>query len=295
MSMAGAAPMASPMASVVIPAHDEAALLGGTLRTLLDELVPGTLEVVVVANGCSDDTVAVARAVPGVRVVEIPEPSKSAAVALGNRVAATFPRVHLDADCAISGVDVLRLVWTLDEPGVLAAGPARVLDTASASWWVRGYYRVWEQLPGVREGLYGRGVIALTRAGQERVDALPPSLSDDLAVSDAFDPRERRIVPAASVAIRVPRTARDLLRRRVRVVTGNHQADLLGLRRPGSATSVRTLLGLAVHDPWLLPRIPIFVATGLLARARSRRAVRRGDYTTWLRDDSSRISGSVSS
>lgn len=285
--------MPMPMASVVIPAHDEAALLGGTLSTLLSDVEAGMLEVIVVANGCSDETASVALAVPGVQVVETPEASKAAAVALGNRVAGCFPRVHLDADCAISGTDVLRLVEALEQPGVLAAAPGRALDTTTASWWVRGYYRVWERLPGVRRGLYGRGVIALSQAGQERVDRLPCVLSDDLAISESFDDTERRIVLRASVAIRVPRTARDLIRRRTRVVTGNHQADVLALRRPGSATSGRTLLVLAAHDPRLVPWLPVFVATGLVARWRARAAVHRGDYLTWLRDDSSRITTGV--
>lgn len=281
--------MSTTLASVVIPAHDEAALLGATLHALLADVEPGVLEVVVVANGCGDETASVARAVPGVRVVETPEASKAAALALGNRAATGFPRVYLDADCAISGGDVLRLVRALEEPGVLAASPARSLLTASASWWVRGYYRVWERLPGVRHGLYGRGVIALSRAGHERVDRLPRALSDDLAVSDAFETAERRIVAQASIAIRVPRTARDLVRRRVRVATGNHQADQLGLRRPGSATSVRTVARIVLREPRVLPCVPIFLATGLLARWHSRRAIRRGDYTTWLRDESSRV------
>ena len=277
------------IASVVIPAHDEAALLDNTLRTLLRDLEPGALEVVVVANGCSDDTASVALSVPGVQVVETPEASKAAAVALGNRIAGSFPRVHLDADCVISGRDVLSLARAVEAPGVLAAGPRRVLMTSSASWWVRAYYRVWERLPGVRAGLYGRGVIALSRAGQERVARLPQVMSDDLAVSEAFEPDERRIVDSARVLIRVPSTARDLVRRRVRVATGNLQADQLRLRRPGSATSPRTLAAIALKDPRMLICVPVFIATGLVARRQAWRAVRRGDYTTWLRDESSRV------
>lgn len=275
-------------ASLVIPAHNEAALIGETLRALLADVEPGTFEVIVVANGCTDETASVALSVPGVQVVETPVASKSAAVALGNGVAGAFPRVHLDADCVISGRDVLRLAAALEEPGVLAAGPARALLTAPASRWVRGYYRVWELLPGVREGLYGRGVVALSRAGQDRVDRLPQVLSDDLAISEAFTPAERRIVADAVVAIRVPRSLRDLLRRRVRVATGNQQADRLGLRRAGSATSMRTLIAIGARHPRALPAMPVFLATGVVARWRSRQAVRRGDYMTWLRDDSSR-------
>jgi glycosyltransferase involved in cell wall biosynthesis len=278
-------------AVVIIPAHDEVALIGGTLRALLADLPAGRRDVVVVANGCADDTAAVARTFEGVRVIELPEASKALALTVGSRVLDGLPRVQLDADCAIAGRDVLLLVEALAEPGVLAAGPARRLDTAGASWWVRGYYRVWERLPGVREGLYGRGVIALSAEGQERVDALPRVQSDDLAISEVFGPGERRVVPQAVVTIRVPRNARDLVRRRVRVATGNHQADRLGIRRPTSRTSVPTLAALARSDPRLLPALGVFLTTTVLSRLLSRGAVRRGDYTTWLRDESSRLAG----
>jgi hypothetical protein len=241
----------------------------------------------VVCNGCHDDTAAVARTVSGVRVLEIPEASKTVAVTVGNRAATVLPRVHLDADCAISGADVVRLVEALGD-GVLAASAARRVVLDRSSWVVRAYYDVWNQLPQVRAGLFGRGVFALSAAGQARVDALPHIMSDDLGVSEAFEPDERRVVAEAVVTIRAPRTVRDLVRRRVRAATGNRQADDLGVRRAGSVTSVPTLARMALHDPWLAPRIPLFLGIGLLARWLSRRAARSGDYTTWLRDESSR-------
>lgn len=276
------------VAGVVIPAHDEAAVLAGNLRRLLAGLEPGRLDVVVVCNGCTDDTAAVARAVPGVRVIEIAEASKTLAVAAGNAACTTFPRVHLDADCAIGGADVLRLVAALDAPGVLAVAPERVLDVDGCGWLVRQFYRVWEALPQVRQGLFGRGVFVLSEEGQRRVDALPRVMSDDLAVSEAFAPHERLVVAGALVVVRAPRRLGDLVRRRARVATGVSQADQLGVRRPGSATSVRVLARLALRQPRLAPGVPVFLAVGVVARLRSRRAVRAGDYSTWLRDESSR-------
>ena len=58
-----------PTASVVIPAHDEAQVIGRTLRGVLDRTAAGRLEVVVVCNGCTDDTAEVARRFAGVRVI----------------------------------------------------------------------------------------------------------------------------------------------------------------------------------------------------------------------------------
>ena len=49
----------SPSLSVVIPVKDDAVALRHCLRALADQTVPA-LEVVVVDNGCTDDSVAVA-------------------------------------------------------------------------------------------------------------------------------------------------------------------------------------------------------------------------------------------
>ena len=275
------------VASVVIPAHNEERGIARNLTSLLEG--GGALDVLVVCNGCTDRTAEVARGFePAVRVLEIPEPSKNAAVRLGNASSNVFPRVHLDADVALSGADLLRLIEPLSTPGVLATAPRRTIPRDGCSVAVRWYYDVWEQLPQVRSGLFGRGAFALTQAAQERVTALPSVLSDDLAVSDAFSDAERLVVETATVTVWPPRTLGDLLRRRIRVVTGNTQAQQVGVRREDSATSVSTLLRLARHRPTLIPRIGVFLAVTVVARLRARRAGRAGDFTTWQRDESSR-------
>jgi hypothetical protein len=40
--------------------------------------------------------------------------------------------------------------------------------------------------------------------------------------------------------------------------------------------------------PALAVKMPVFLAVAVLAKRRAARAVRRGDYDTWLRDESSR-------
>lgn len=275
------------VASAVVPAHDEERGIARTLATLLDGSVD--LDVVVVCNGCTDRTADVARGLgPPVRVIELTEPSKSAAVRAGNAATDVFPRLHLDADVTLSGADLAALLRALDRPGVLAAAPRRWIPRDRCSLLVRWYYDVWEHLPQVADGLFGRGAFVLSRAAQERVDALPAVMSDDLAVSDCFEATERVVVEDATVVVRPPRTVGDLLRRRVRVVTGNAQAEQLGVRRAGSATSVSTLVGLVRRHPGLAPQVVVFVAVTVVARLRARRYAGSGDFTTWLRDESSR-------
>lgn len=277
------------LASVVIPAHDEEASIGRTLRALRTGVAGDDFDVVVVCNGCTDRTAEAARrADPRARVVEIAQPSKNEAVRAGNASTDVFPRVHLDADIELTGTAVLDLLVPVTSGQVLATAPLRSVPRAGCSPWVRWYYDVWEALPHVESGLFGRGVVVLSEAGQERVESQARMLNDDLGMSDAFAPEERRVVTSAVAVVRPPRTLRDLVRRRVRVATGNAQAAALGVRRPASRTRVRTLLGLAWTRPELALRLPVFVAVFLVSTLRARRAVRAGDYDTWLRDESSR-------
>ena len=277
------------VASVIIPAHNEAATIGRSLSALRTGTYEDELEVVVVCNGCTDDTAGAARrADPRARVIEISQPSKAEAVRVGNTLTDVFPRVHLDADIVLSGTDLLHLLEPLGRGQVLATAPRRDVPRDGCSPWVRWYYDVWESLPQVEWGLFGRGAFALSEVAQARVSALPRMLSDDLGMSDSFTDEERRVVNAAVAVVHPPRTVSDLVQRRIRVMRGNVQADRLGVRRASSRTGVRTLLGLALTRPGIALRLPVFLAVHVVARLGARRAVQSGDFTTWQRDESSR-------
>jgi glycosyltransferase involved in cell wall biosynthesis len=276
--------------AIVIPAHNEGQVIGRLLRQLVPAAAQGDLNVIVVANGCSDDTAEVAASFGHcVRVLTIPVASKYQALAAADRATSEFPRVYLDADVELGRADILALVAALRQPGVLAAVPERVLSLAGRPWTVRWYYDVWARLPEVRLGLWGRGVIAVTESGQERMAGLPPLLGDDLAASLLFASHERRIVAGARVIVHTPRTLTDLLRRRIRAVTVSSQIKAApdGL---ASVVTTRTsdLLAVARAEPRMGLRVAYFLSIALLARLRARRAVARGDYSTWLRDESSR-------
>lgn len=267
-------------------------MIGRLLGQLVSGVRPGELDVIVVANGCTDDTAGVAASFgPPVRVVSIPVPSKREALAAGDDAARDFPRLYVDADVELRAQDVRALDEALRRPGALAAGPQRELALTGSGWLVRWYYDVWARLPEVRSGLFGRGVIGLSEAGHARVASLPPLLADDLVASLAFGPQERVIVPGARVVIHPPRTAADLLRRRVRAtmgVTQVEQAQAAGA--PGSTARTRPadLRAIIGRDPRMAVKVAVFAAVAVAARLRARRAVQRRDYSQWLRDESSR-------
>ncbi|MDX2548048.1 glycosyltransferase family 2 protein [Streptomyces sp. WI04-05B] len=280
------------MTSIVIPAHNEARVIGRLLDSLLADLPEDETDIVVVCNGCTDDTAGIAAAYgPRVRVVEIPTPSKHAALRAGDDHARGFPRLYVDADVVLTGADVRALTEPLDDDtsDILATAPDRRIPLAGCAWRVRAYYRVWQRLPAVREGLFGRGVIAVSKAGHTRIAALPPLMADDLAASLAFTPRERLVVDGAAVVVHPPRTWPDLMRRRVRAAVSTAQVEQHQAPEEASArTSVADLKALVRRDPKLLPSVVVFVAAAVAARRGARKAIRAQDFGTWLRDESSR-------
>lgn len=150
----------------------------------------------------------------------------------------------------------------------------------------------------------------MTEPGHARLAALPPLMADDLAASLAFAPQERRVVEAARVVVHPPRTWADLIRRRVRAATSSAELERFqasaASKTPGAsersgsragaqvrtAPSARTgsgdLRALLRAQPSLLPGVVVFVVAALAARRGSRKAIRSGDFSTWLRDESSR-------
>jgi glycosyltransferase involved in cell wall biosynthesis len=271
--------------SIIIPAHNEARVLG----RLLGALTPSgrrEYDILVVANGCSDDTVAVARTFP-VNVLETPVASKAKALALGDKHARDFPRLYVDADVELSR-DAVELLVAALRGTAHAAAPKRVLPTTGVSWPVRAYYEVWNRLPVVQQELVGRGVIAVDEIGHERLLPWGEAMADDLRASLSFEPEEMVIVEGARVFVWPPRTYRDLLARRVRAMTGNSlfvQGPAAPARRAN--TSVRHVVGIISREPRMLPAAAVFVATAVLAKVAGWGRARGGD-TRWLRDESSR-------
>lgn len=278
------------MISVIVPAHNEARVIGRLLERLVSAAQPGELEVIVVANGCADDTATIAAGFgPPVKVLTMGAASKAGALRAGDEAAQGFPRVYVDADVELGTEDLRALSEAVSRPGILAAAPERELAMAGRPWTVRWYFDIWSRLPEVRSGLFGRGVIAVHEAGYARIASLPPLLGDDLAASLTFTPEEKVVVPRTRVVVHPPRTVGDLLRRRIRVaqIVAQIEQDA-GAPDSTARTQLSDLVAMAREKPSLAPKIAVFLTVALVARTRANRMVRRGDYSTWLRDESSR-------
>lgn len=282
----------APAASVVIPAHNEGSRILDCLRPLsrLSQTLP--LEIVVVANGCHDNTAALARSQPGVMVLDLPQPSKTAALNAGDEVATAFPRLYLDADVVVDEEAVRGMVEALSTHLPRLSAPSVRYETQGADLLVRAYFRVFRQLPSAQKSTVGRGVYAVSEAGRTRFGRFPDLLGDDLFVNRLFSPSET-VVSQGWSAVRTPRSWRDLLRVRTRLVAGNAElartrhgevgalAEAHDFSRSTSGT-LRALLALVSRRPHELPAALVYAGINTLARSNPRPSSR------WQRDESSR-------
>jgi len=95
--------------AVIVCAYNEDRLLAGCLHSLRAQTRPPD-EILVIDNASTDDTGAVARAVPGVRLID--EPCKGLVVARETARLATQADIvaYIDADCR-APITWLERVW----------------------------------------------------------------------------------------------------------------------------------------------------------------------------------------
>ncbi|HLH45768.1 MAG TPA: glycosyltransferase, partial [Acidimicrobiales bacterium] len=273
-------PPAPDRVSVIIPAHDEAGVIGRCLGRLLEGAHPGELDVVVVCNGCSDGTADVVRSAwPGVRVVELSSAGKARALNAGDEAAATFPRVYLDADVEVTVEDVRLVAQSLRSPGVLCAAPTVRFAVEDRPWAIRKFYEAWTQLPYLNDAMVGSGFFALSAEGRRRFASFPEDLiADDQFVLDHFSPGERASVPEATFVVHPPRRLRSLIAVRTRAYRGNRQLARRATTPERQVSRRAAVLRLA--RPGTLTALAVYAGVNLLAEARSRRAA-----GGWERDE----------
>ncbi len=189
--------------SVLIPAHNEAQHIQACLAAVFasSPLPDGvSAEVLVLANGCTDNTADLARAVAPpqgwqIRVLEQRQGGKLAALNAGDEAATGDILAYLDADVRLTPAVLPQLIAALDVDaprygsGTPQLAPARSLISAA-------YGRLWRQLPFVTTGVPGFGLFAMNRVGRARWHAWPEIIADDTFARLNFTPNERIRVAA---------------------------------------------------------------------------------------------------
>jgi glycosyltransferase involved in cell wall biosynthesis len=277
------------MISIIVPAHNESAVIARTLGAWIGDSGPDEIDVVVVCNGCTDNTASIARQFgPMVRVCESEVAGKAYALNLGDQISRAFPRIYVDADIVIS-VDAIRaLARHLEEGSVLAVAPTPEINLAGCSWLVRKYYDIRSRLPSSHEGIGGSGVYALSDVGRRRFAQFPEVIADDTYVRLQFKPEERETLSFVKCMVFPPRTIPQLIAVRTRAYIGTVELDqdFPELRANKGKTNNRMLVTL-FKALRLWPGLLIYCYVNILARCRATIRSRTSSYA-WQRDETSR-------
>ena len=278
------------MISIIIPAHNEEKVIGASLKELLTGAVSGEFEVIVVCNGCTDKTAEVVSSFGNaVKCIETPVPSKTNALNLGDAVASCFPRIYQDADVVLSFEAIRQIAQVLHSGKFLAAAPVMRMDFRNASWMVRSYYEIWQQLPYVLEGMIGTGVYALSEAGRKRFDTFPEIIADDGYIRALFKAHERTSVDSCYSLVSAPANLMSLLKIKTRSRLGGYELkkkfpELQGNEEKRYNNALYRLLG----QIRLWPKIPVYFYVNVIARLRAKKHARTHGSIGWERDESSR-------
>ena len=280
-----------PAASIIIPAHNEATVIGRLLDSLPGSVGNRPIEIIVACNGCTDNTAEAARR-PGVTVLEVSRPSKIAALNEADAVATAFPRLYIDADLVVTHRTITDIISALAEPGLFCAAPPYQLQTAGRPWLVRAYFKVWLLVASLRDQYVGSGVYALSREGRARFDRFPNVIADDTYVKNLFVGNERRVIRTDPTIVESPWTVNAVVRRKIRVNIGNLE---LASRPDGQNHRANEKSGTpwwraVLARPALIPSGVVYAAVNAWASLIARRRFRTtaaGSHD-WGRDETTR-------
>ncbi len=282
-------------ASVIIPAHNEESIIRQCLDTIVSQQGIDEYEVLVVCNGCTDQTAEIVAAeYPTVRVLECPVASKVAALNMGDEHATFFPKFFIDADVTLSPGCIATMVAAMDESAKPVAAPTMVFDTSQATWAAKQFHQIWQRSPYFTSGnLVGAGFYGISKEARARFDEFPDLLADDMFIPMSFDPHERLSVAGCTFTPALPRRVRDLVRieiRRHTAVAQFHDEFPEALDRAGDDAFAQGHGWLAdeLPNPRDWPGIAIYVGVKVWARVAGHLRLRREGTSEWTQDRSTR-------
>ena len=277
------------MASIIIPAYNESAVIERTILSLLDQVSPED-EIIVSCNGCADETASIARQFePRVKVIETMIPSKTVALNFGDQLAVSFPRIYMDADVRLIEGALDKIKHALSSGRLLALSPSVSMDLSVASWAVRAYYDIWLSLPYCQSGMVGAGIYALNEAGRKRFDKFPDVIADDGYVRALFREYERGRVEDAFSVVKAPASLYWLIKIKTRSRLGGME---LALKHPeliaNEEKNYTNALPKLIRNPSRWLKFAIYIYVNGVSRFLARRRFVALENYQWEKDVSSR-------
>lgn len=279
--------------TVGIPVRNEEDMIADTIARLQNQRLPEDteIEILVGANGCTDDTESIIRRIVGndgrVKLLSTPERGKWRAMNLIRDAARGDAIVFCDADTQLEREGVKKLLRVLDNnPGVSAVSVvARPLERWPRSWTEAmtaavKKVNVTKTLARLdRNDFRGRPITGCVMAfRKDELPEIPANAGgEDIWLSRHFGLERCAMAPAVWAHTQSPLTVKDFLRQMIRVRAVNIQArgGLLREARRRRKPALPSLTGLSAAERILW--IP-GVAIGRYSSWAGKRAFTRGEF-----------------
>ena len=279
------------MATIIIPAHNESAVISRCLDSIVNQA--GVDHVIVACNGCSDDTAEIVRSsYPQVHCLDIETPSKVNAIneaeQLARELGVAFPIFYIDADTTLGEHAVQTISESLDSSDILLAAPTPRIDTSQSSWIVKQFYKVWTNLPYVKEGVIATCSYVITEQGRKRFSQFEDVIADDGFVRHHFRSSEIANIPGAEIHISAPKDTFSLIKIKTRSRLGFMELAAKNLLKVVEKKNYREAISnrLFSHE---FPSVSVYLFMVLIIRIRAALQFRQLKTYTWETDLSSRV------
>ncbi|MBK8453333.1 MAG: glycosyltransferase [Thiofilum sp.] len=274
------------MATLIVPAHNEATVIERCLDTLVNQA--GVERIIVACNGCTDNTAdIVRRRYPQVLCLDIAIPSKVNALNEAEKHILTWPAFYIDADTRLSEGAILRITQEMAKGQLLLAAPEPIIDTSKSSWLVRQYYKTWLSLPYIRDGLVATCSYVISQQGHERFSAFPSVINDDGFVRCQFARHERGNVQGAKIYIAAPHNLNSLIKIKSRARLGNMELAAKGLCTQTENKPYSQILRQRLFSKDFVATVA-YIGISLVIRTRAKQQFKKLSSYRWEKDESSR-------
>jgi len=277
------------MATIIIPAHNEAAVI----RNCLDSIVNQTDvdSIIVACNGCTDNTVETVNThyanIDKLICLDIKKPSKTNANNEAEKHVNTYPGFYINADTCLSDDAITNIITGMQEQKLELAAPTPIIDTSTSSWLVKQYYKIWLQLPYIKAGVIATCSFVVSEQGRKRFQQFPDVINDDGYIRCQFQAHEIGNVANSTIAIKAPRDVYSLIKIKTRARLGNMQLQRLQLcTHPPAKHYAKSFSHFLFSQHWYAALA--YYSIAIIIRIRAQLQLRKLKDYKWEKDLSSR-------
>jgi hypothetical protein len=187
-----------------------------------------------------------------VKVIEIPEASKTSAFNAAELAVSSYPRFFLDADVVVPINIFAELSAILNGGEADLVAPRIAFDATECSWAAGAIADVWSSLPHAHDGAFHH-LLGVNAEGRKSWGLFPEIIADDTFIETCIPKDRQRVVSRLTVTTWPPQNYRSWIRTRARWAQGQRQLVAKGIGIPRVVSQRRVLISRLFNSSSCLP------------------------------------------